>query len=146
MNRSCHALRTRLTLASVVLVGLLSAVGCNSLTPPPSYFVGTVTVDGVPVSGTIYFWYLGDGSTAPEMAIGVPLDAQGTFVIYLIPDTQYAISLTNPQAPLPGPVPDVYADPASSGLRVSFPASANAHTLDIRISSQNPTANQVIAM
>jgi hypothetical protein len=129
-------------LASVVLVGLLSAIGCQA--PTSVDISGTVTLDGAPVSGTVYFWYPSYDDTVPAVVVSAPLDAQGNYSIKLNNNMQYPIALTNPQAPLPGPLPDPYADPVYSRLKVTIPEIGGPHTLDIQIFIQDQYSNQII--
>jgi len=82
-------------------VGLLSAIGCHA---PPQFvdISGTVTVDGAPVSGTIYFWYPSYDDTVPAVVVSAPLDAQGSYSITLNVGMQYPIRAHQPPGTFAG--------------------------------------------
>jgi hypothetical protein len=101
---------SRLTRSALLAACLLSAVGCAGYRAAVS---GTVTVAGKPVAGgTIYFAdvYSNNDIRSAEIL------SDGTYTIDLVQGGTYAVTLTNPKAPLEGVIPDRYAKSETSGL------------------------------
>jgi hypothetical protein len=110
--------RARFALSLVLLAGVLPAIGCTGTSHTVT---GKVTVNGVPVSGgTIYFTridkaytYNPDGSVAHEYdtpeVTSATIASDGTYSTTLGESYTYVVTLTNPQAPLSGPIPARYA-------------------------------------
>jgi hypothetical protein len=116
--------RARLALYVLLLASVLPAIGCVGTS---HNVTGKVTLNGAPVpGGTIYFTYIDkayaynpDGSVASELDIpevtSATIASDGTYSVDLKESYTYTITLTNPQAPLSGPIPDRYAQ--DTGLR-----------------------------
>jgi hypothetical protein len=124
----------RLTRSALLAVCLLSAVGCYG---DDFYVSGKVTVADAPVpGGTVYFTDFGDNNDIRSANIL----SDGTYAVTkLLQGHTYTITLTNPEAPLPGVIPERYADPNKSGLSYTTPSNAKSsvsegYTHDIPLS------------
>jgi hypothetical protein len=144
MSRIRKLLRIRFGLFTLLMVGLLSVVGCTGTLHPVTGKVTFLNGDPVP-GGTIYFTrydyattYNPDGTVAHEYVTpeitSATIGSDGTYSTNLGESYTYTVTLTNGQAPTPGPIPTVYAYPNVLSYYV-YPNPDGTYTYNVSISN-----------
>ena len=108
--------QTRFVLSALMLLSLLTVVGCFG---DAVSVTGTVTLNGVPVNGGTIYFTIAPGQNAGGVS-SATIGSDGTYSMnYLITGYTYNVTLTNPQAPQPGEIAARYA--TFSGLTYTPP-------------------------
>jgi hypothetical protein len=99
--------QTRFVLSALMLLSLLTVVGCYG---DAVSVTGTVTLNGAPVNGGTIYFTVAPGQDDSGVVSSATIGSDGTYSITnLRTGYPYNITLTNPQAPQSGEIAARYA-------------------------------------
>jgi hypothetical protein len=130
MIRMGRLFRRRAVLSALLLLGTMPTVGCGSV--PDETAIGIVTLNGVRVTaGTVVFTDTATGATSSGT-----IQPDGSYTVNGLSQSSYYVSVLNPQAPQPGPIPAAYGTlPNAIPIFIILDANGDAVQDDIALTS-----------